>query len=439
MDLIKKIRAKEAKISVVGLGYVGLPLAIELAKKGFEVVGIERDGSRVDMLNRGESYLHEISNNELNSVVSNGKFHATQKFESVSDMDVIIICVPTPLDINKSPVTKYIEHAVNNSIPHARKGQLFVLESTTYPGTTDEIIKAKFESKGYKIGEDIFLAFSPERVDPGNEHFNVSNIPKVVGGATARCSDIAKAVYEEITSGGVYVTSSPKIAEMEKLLENIFRIVNISLVNEMAILCDKMGIDIWEVIGLAKTKPYGFMPFYPGPGTGGHCIPLDPFYLSWKAKEYGISARFIELAGQINDNMPGYVVNKVSDVLNEKGKSLKGSRILIIGMAYKKNINDTRESPAVKVAKILLEKGVILTYHDPYINQIEINDIEYHSQELSKEQIIKSDLVLITTAHSNIDYGLIVENSNCIYDTRNALSEYETDNIFRLGAWCAKK
>jgi UDP-N-acetyl-D-glucosamine dehydrogenase len=435
LHLLNKIKSKEAKILVVGLGYVGLPLAIEIAKRGFQVVGIDRERDRVDKINHGVSYVPDILEKDLSKVVKEGKFKATQNFSVLSEMDIIIICVPTPLDKNKVPVIKYIENVVDNSLQYIQKGQLFLLESTTYPGTTEEVIKPRIETKGYKIGKDVFLAFSPERIDPGNESYNVSNIPKVVGGVTPACTEVAKALYEEITLGGVYTVSSPRVAEMEKLLENIFRIVNISLVNEMALLCDKIGIDIWEVIEAAKSKPYGFMPFYPGPGTGGHCIPLDPFYLSWKAKEYDITARFIELAGEINDAMPEYVVSKVSDALNENKKCIRGSNILIIGVAYKKDIDDARESPAVKIARLFLQKGARLYYHDPYIPNISIDGTKYFSTDLTAESIKKSDLVLIATDHTGINYDLIVKNARCIYDARNALLNYNSDKIYRLGAW----
>jgi len=439
LRLIEKIRKKKAKISVIGLGYVGLPLAVEIAKRGFHAAGIERKKERVDKVNHGESYITDISERDLSKVVRAGKLKATQSFEVVSDADIVVICVPTPLDRNKSPVTKYIKDVVDCSLPYAKKDQLFVLESTTYPGTTEEIIKPLLEDKGYRIGEDVFLAFSPERIDPGNKSYTVSNIPKVVGGVTPKCTEVAKAFYEEITSGGVYGVSSAKTAEMEKLLENIFRIVNISLVNEMAILCDKMGIDIWEVIEAAKSKPYGFMPFYPGPGTGGHCIPLDPFYLTWKAKEYGFATRFIELAGEINESMPEYISNKLSDTLNEKGKCLRGSNILVVGIAFKKDVADVRESPAVKVAQILCRKGASLLYHDPYIPEIEIDARNYSSSPLTRELIKDTDAVLITTDHSKVDYGMIVKNADCIYDARNALRDYNSKNIYRLGSWRKEK
>jgi len=434
LSFIEKIRKKEARISVIGLGYVGLPLAVLLAQKGFDVFGIERNIKRVNMVNLGYNYISDIHDDDLREVVDQEKLKATQEFKVVSESDIIIICVPTPLDKNKVPVTEYIENVVDNSIRFMKKGQLIVLESTTYPGTTEEIIKPRVESRGYKVGEDIFLAFSPERIDPGNKKYSLKNIPKVVGGITAQCSEITKTLYEEITSGGVFVVSSPKVAEMEKLLENIFRIVNISLVNELAILCDRMGINIWEVIEAAKSKPYGFMAFYPGPGTGGHCIPQDPFYLSWKAKEYDFSTRFIKLAGEINDNMPEYVVSRVADVLNERGKCLKKARILLVGMAYKRDVEDIRESPALKIAEILCEKGAILSYHDSYIPKIKINGVIYPSSELTQELLKDSDLVLITTDHTNIDYNMIVEYSECIYDTRNVLKDINSENIYRLGS-----
>lgn len=433
MTLLSELRNKTAQISVIGLGYVGLPLAVEAGKAGYTVTGIDINEQKINMLNRGENYIPDIRDEDISSLVTNGRLLATNDFKEIEKSDVIIICVPTPLDKNKQPSTKYIEEAVDSSLPFIRKGQLIILESTTYPGTTEEIILPRIENKGLKVGNDFYLAFSPERIDPGNSNFRTSNIPKVVGGVTKECTKIAKTFYEQITSGGVLEVSSPRVAEMEKLLENIFRIVNISLVNEMAMLCDRMNINIWEVISAAKTKPFGFMPFYPGPGTGGHCIPLDPFYLSWKAKEFDFSTKFIELAGEINDSMPEYIVNKVGDTLNVHKKSINGSRILIIGMAYKKNISDTRESPSIKIAEQLLNKGAEIVYHDPLVSSIIISNKEYNSENLSVELLKNSDLVLIATDHSIIDYNLISENAALIYDSRNI--SVDNSNTYRLGYW----
>lgn len=431
---IEKIQSREAQVCVVGLGYVGLPLAIEKAKAGFSVVGIEAMADRVEKVNRGENYIPDVLDVELKSTVQAGKLRATSAFDVVSTVDIITICVPTPLDKNKNPDTSYIEYVVDQSLPYLKKGQLMVLESTTYPGATEEIIKPRVESRGFRIGEDFFLAFSPERVDPGNRHFKVKNTPKVVGGVTARCTEIAQALYETIIQEKVLAVSSPRVAEMSKLLENTFRIVNVSLVNELAMLCDRMGIDIWEVIEAAKTKPFGFMPFYPGPGIGGHCIPLDPFYLDWKAKEYDFATRFIELAGEINDSMPEYVVARVAEILNHHKQCLNGAKVLLLGVAYKKDVDDLRESPALKVASALLKWGAQLSYHDPYIPHCTIDDKNYISISLEAKALKQFDLVVLTTDHSHVDYRLVVENSSLIYDTRNALKDFRQSHIYRLGA-----
>lgn len=434
MELIEKIESNAASIGVIGLGYVGLPLALQAGKAGYAVIGIDVSEQKIKMLNKGQNYIPDIEDKDVSSLVRNGIFKATNDFKEIEKLDIIIICVPTPLDKNKQPSTKYIEDAVDSSLPFFRKNQLIVLESTTYPGTTEEIILPRIEKKGLKVGKDFYLVFSPERVDPGNPRFNTSNIPKVIGGVTPACTKTASAFYKKITTGGVFEVSSPKIAEMEKLLENIFRIVNISLVNEMAMLCDKMGINIWEVISAAKTKPFGFMPFYPGPGTGGHCIPLDPFYLSWKAKEFDFSTRFIELAGEINDKMPEYVAGRVAETLNKDKKSLNGSKIFIIGMAYKKDIGDIRESPSIKVTEHLLAKGAEIIYHDPYVPDVEISTKIYTSEKITPELLKNCDLVLILTDHSKIDYDMISKYANLVYDSRNAISS-KYDTIFKLGNW----
>lgn len=431
--LLDKIRGKEAKIAVIGLGYVGLPLAVEKAKAGFEVVGIERKKERVDKVNRGENYIPDVLDIELSEVVEKGKLWATQGFEAISDVDIVTVCVPTPLDKNKNPVTKYIENVIDNSLPYIKADQLLILESTTYPGTTEEIIRPRIESRGFSVGKDFHLAFSPERVDPGNKQYKTNNTPKVVGGVTPRCTELAKALYEEIIDEEVFAVSSPRVAEMTKMLENVFRIVNVSLINELAMLCERMDIDIWEVVEAAKTKPFGFMPFYPSPGMGGHCIPLDPFYLSWKAKEFNFATRFIELAGEINDNMPEYVVNKAAEILNGAGRCPKGSKVLIMGMAYKRDVDDIRESPAVKITRLLSKMGAKVLYHDPYIPQVIIDGEQYRSVKLAPEVVRESDLVLITTDHSGVDYGMIVENARSIYDTKNALRDYNSPNIRKLG------
>ncbi|MGD9675646.1 MAG: nucleotide sugar dehydrogenase [Candidatus Bipolaricaulia bacterium] len=431
--LLKKIQTRQAAVAVIGLGYVGLPLAVEKAKAGFTVVGVERNPERVAMVNRGENYIGDVVPDDLAAVVRTGKLRATQDFSVVADVDVVTICVPTPLDRNKQPDTSYIEYVVEQSLPHLRRGQLVVLESTTYPGTTEEIIQRQVEARGLVVGRDVFLAFSPERVDPGNQRYKTKNTPKVVGGVTKDCTQIAAALYEQVLEGEVFQVSSPRVAEMTKILENTFRIVNISLVNELAQLCERMGIDIWEVIEAAKTKPFGFMPFYPGPGLGGHCIPLDPFYLSWKAKEYDFSTRFIELAGQVNDDMPHYVAERSMILLNEAGKSVRHAKVLILGVAYKRDIDDTRESPALKVLTLLRRLGADIEYHDPHIPSVTVDDATYASRPLDDKLLRGSDLVLILTDHTAVDYGLVVRSAPLVFDARNATRDLRAPHVKRLG------
>ncbi|MBU0672176.1 MAG: nucleotide sugar dehydrogenase, partial [Candidatus Margulisbacteria bacterium] len=399
MDFEKKVFDRKAKIGIVGLGYVGLPLAVEFAKLDFYVIGIEQNPKRKEMINRGTNYISDVSAEELRSVVEQGRLKAADDYSLLKEVDAICICVPTPLDKNKQPDISYVKSVTQNISKILRKGQLVVLESTTYPGTTEEIVLSKLESSGLEIGKDFFLAFSPERVDPGNKNFKTKDIPKVIGGVTPRCGELAKLLYSQIISK-IYLVSSPRVAEMEKLLENVFRSVNIALVNEMAILCRKMDIDVWEVIEAAKTKPYGFMPFYPGPGIGGHCIPLDPFYLSWRAKEFDLTTRFIELAGEINDRMPEYVVQLVQDGLNQNCKSLKGSNILVLGAAYKKDIDDWRESPSLKIIEILEKKGAIVNYNDPFIAEVKIAGKMHSSLALDNTILKESDCVVIATNHT---------------------------------------
>jgi len=418
--LEKKLKDRKARIAVIGLGYVGLPLAVEKAKAGFKVIGIERKKERVNMVNRGKNYIADIIDLELEKVVREGKLRATQSFEVISEVDVICICVPTPLTKNKEPNIQYIEVVTERLIPYFHKGQLVVLESTTYPGTTQEVILPKLQRNGLKVGEDFYLAYSPERIDPGNKKYRMNNICKVVGGVTEKCTHLATTLYEQIVEEKVYSVSSPRVAEMEKLLENVFRNVNIALVNEMTLLCNRMGINIWEVIEAAKTKPYGFMPFYPGPGLGGHCIPVDPFYLAWRAKEYDFSTRFIELAGEINDQMPYYVVERMTRILNEHKRCLNGAKILILGITYKKDIGDLRESPALKIIKLLEKEGVNIFYHDPYISSFLLQRKQYSSVKLTDDFIEKADIILIATDHSSYDYEKITKKANLIFDTRNA-------------------
>lgn len=429
-----RLESREATIAIIGLGYVGLPLAVEFARQGFSVIGIERNPDRVAMVNRGENYIPDVLIEDLSKVVASGQLRATETFEGIKEADAILICVPTPLDKNKQPYTFFVEHVVEESLPFLHKQQLVVLESTTYPGSTEEIIQPRIESTGLTVGKDLYLAFSPERVDPGNPGYKTANTPKIVGGVTPECTAHAKALYEQVITAGVFTVSSPRAAEMTKLLENVFRIVNISMVNELARLCERMSIDIWEVIEAAKTKPFGFMPFYPGPGLGGHCIPLDPFYLSWKAKEYDFTTRFIDLAGQINDSMPHHVVERVSELLNDVGKPIRRAKILLLGMAYKKDIDDLRESPALKIAQLLFELGADLSYHDPLIPVVDQPGLSLSSVELSEEVVSSQNLVVVTTAHSGIDYARVVEIASLVFDTRNATEGLTGDHLFKLGA-----
>ena len=431
--LMERIRSKSARVAVIGLGYVGLPLAVEKAKAGYSVVGIDRNPERVAQVNRAENYIGDVVPDDLAAVVRSGKLRATVDFAVVADVDVVTICVPTPLDKNKQPDTSFIEHVVEQSLPYIHAGQLIVLESTTYPGTTEEIIQARVEARGFVVGRDIFVAFSPERVDPGNAQYKTKNTPKVVGGVTPACTAVAAALYEQVLDGQVFRVSSPRVAEMTKLLENTFRIVNISLVNELALLCERMKIDMWEVIEAAKTKPFGFMPFYPGPGLGGHCIPLDPFYLSWKAKEYDFATRFIELAGDVNDQMPYHVVERAMVFLNDVGKSIRGSNVLILGVAYKRDIDDVRESPALKVIAELQKLGASVSYHDPYVPSIRMGEGTMASRPLDDRLLRDSDLVLILTDHRSIDYARVVKNSALVFDTRNATAGIAAPHVKRLG------
>jgi len=419
LDLADKIIAKSAKIGIVGLGYVGLPLAVAFSKVGFEVLGIEQNLTRMKMINNGENYIADVSDADLKEIVRKDLLRASGDFLTLKNVDVIIICVPTPLDKNKQPDISYVKSVTEQITKIVHNGQLIVLESTTYPGTTEEIILPKLSNSGLKVGTNFYLAFSPERVDPGNEKFKTGDIPKVIGGVTPQCTYVAKLLYSQIIKE-TFVVSSPRVAEMEKLLENVFRSVNIALVNEMAILCKKMEIDVWEVIAAAKTKPYGYMAFYPGPGIGGHCIPLDPFYLSWKAKEYDLVTRFIELAGEINDKMPEYVVQLIQDGLNEYNKSIKNSNVLVLGMAYKKDINDWRESPSIKIFDLLDKKGAKVKYNDPFVKSIKIAGALQSSVSLNAKMLKQYDCVVVATDHSVYDYKMIVDNASLIVDTRNA-------------------
>jgi len=420
--LIEKIRARRAKIGIIGLGYVGLPLAIEFCKTGFEVIGFDIDEGKIEILKRGKSYIKHIEDAKIAQILP--KFRPSSNFSELSNVDCIIICVPTPLNKYREPDMSYVFSTGEVIAKYLKKGQLVVLESTTYPGTTDEDLKSILEKSGLKAGEDFYLAFSPEREDPGNKEFTTSKIPKVVGGYTQKCLEVAKTLYEQVFIKVVPV-SSTKVAEAVKLLENIYRAVNIALVNELKMLFDRMGIDIWEVIEAAKTKPFGFHAFYPGPGLGGHCIPIDPFYLTWKAREYDFHTRFIELAGEINSYMPYYVAQKTIDALNKEGKSIKGARILILGVAYKRDVDDLRESPALALIDILTEKGAEVDYNDPYIPEL-LKTKKYNfakrSIPLNEKNLSKYDCVIIVTDHSVYDPGFIVKHANLIIDTRNFIN-----------------
>jgi UDP-N-acetyl-D-glucosamine dehydrogenase len=422
------IETKCARIGVMGLGYVGLPLAVEFARKGFRAVGFEVDRRKSDAIQRGESYIADVSSSTLQEVVESERLLATSEFDYLSDCDVIIICVPTPLRKTKEPDISYILAAATEIQKRLRRGQLVVLESTTYPGTTDEVLLPMFEETGLRLDKDFMLAFSPERVDPGNPQFHTDNIPKVIGGVTEQSTEAAALLYSQIVRD-VHAVSSARVAEAAKLLENTFRAVNIGMANEMARLCYHLGIDTWEVIRAAATKPFGFMPFYPGPGIGGHCIPLDPHYLSWKARQHGFDARFIGLAEEVNSRMPEHVVQLVSDGLNDDRKSLKGSRVLLLGVAYKKDIDDVRESPALSIIDRLAAKGADVRYHDSRVPELGIGDTHkvpggepLRSVELSDEELRTADCCVIVTDHSNVDYRRVCALSTLIVDTRNALS-----------------
>ena len=425
-ELLSLLESRKATIGIIGLGYVGLPLVLRFGEEGFKVIGFDVDSQKVSKLNAGESYIRHIDGGRLLSLVTAKAFEATNDFARLGEADCVIICVPTPLTEKKDPDLQYIEKTASALFKTLRKGQLISLESTTYPGTTDEILLELFKGTGLEVGKDYFLVFSPEREDPGNAKFSTRTIPKIVGGTTADCLEVGRALYSSVIDRVVTV-SSTKAAELVKLLENIYRCVNIALVNELKILTDRMGIDIWEVIGAASTKPFGFTAFYPGPGLGGHCIPIDPFYLSWKAKEYDFSTRFIQLAGEVNSAIPHYVVERVTSALNDKGKAVRGSKILILGVAYKKDVDDVRESPALEIMELLEDKGATLTYSDPYIprlHKVRKHDFSHMSSAALDEDLLKKhDAVLITTDHTGIDYQWLVNNSALIVDTRNATRE----------------
>lgn len=420
MILREKITTHSAVVGVVGIGYVGLPLAVEKAKVGYRVIGYDRNAIRVAQVNQGSNYIRDVQDDDLTRMVANEKLTATTDFSTLDSCDVIIICVPTPLTINKDPDISYIRSVGNEISRRLRPGQLICLESTTYPGTTEEVLLPQLASTGLVVGRDYFLAYSPERVDPGNKRYTTKNTNKVVGGVTATCLSVAATFYQQ-TIVDVLSLTSPRVAEMTKVFENTFRAVNIALVNEMALLCDRMGISIWEVIDAASTKPFGMMRFDPGPGVGGHCIPLDPFYLNWKARQYDFHTRFIELAGEINNQMPYFVREKVGRALNERGRPLKGSRVLMLGISYKKDIPDWRESPAVKIMGLLAQSDAIVDYHDPFVPSFQDDQgMVRHSVPLTEKALGEADCVLITTDHTQTDWRLVVRNAKIVIDTRNA-------------------
>ena len=436
MDLIEKLNSRQAVVTVIGLGYVGLPLAVAFAQAGFRVVGIDTDGRKVDSVNQGESYIEDIPSAGLASITSgNGqgrserggegptsRLSATTDYRAIADADAVIVCVPTPLSKTKDPDLSHIITTADQIARHLKPGMLIVLESTTYPGTTDELILPRLQNaqgKTFHVGIDFFLAFSPERLDPGRRDWTLATTPKVIGGVTPRCLEAATTLYQSAVHQTVPV-SSPKVAEMVKLLENTFRATNIALVNEFAMMCDRLGIGVWEVIDAAKTKPFGFMPFYPGPGLGGHCIPIDPQYLAWKLKTLDYNARFIQLAADINFGMPAHVVTKVTDALNRQAKPLNGSAVLLLGVAYKQDVSDLRESPALDVIHLLQEKGARVSYHDPYVPRLELDGLSMSAVRLDADTLQAADCVVITTAHSSYDWNWVVENSRLVVDTRNA-------------------
>jgi len=443
--LLRRIETSQLRAGVIGLGYVGLPLAVEFAKAGYSTTGLDIDEGKVATLNAGRSYIPDVSGEDVAALVSSGRLSATTDFTAIRDLDTVNICVPTPLRKTKDPDVSYMVAAVTQVAAHLHPGMLVILESTTYPGTTEELARPILEATGLKAGVDFFLAFSPERVDPGNTQFQTANVPKVVGGTTPACAALAKALYERAIERVVTVGST-QAAEMVKLLENTFRAVNIGLVNEIAMMCDTLGIDVWEVVDAAATKPFGFMPFYPGPGLGGHCIPIDPFYLSWKAKQSGFDARFIELAGQVNAHMPEYVVSKVTTALNDQRKAVNGSRVLVLGAAYKRDIDDVRESPALDVMKLLYDAGAEVAYSDPYVPAL--SAATWHGPQalqsvaLDAATLEEFDCVVITTDHSAFDYQMILNHSQSVVDSRNAIRRTlagETPGVVRLGASGARQ
>lgn len=428
-----KLYNKTATLGVVGLGYVGLPLAVEKAKAGFKTIGFDVQESKIDMVNLGVNYIGDVVNEDLKEIVELGLLSATTDFAEVATADCVCICVPTPLDEHQQPDISYVKASAENIVPYMHKDMLIVLESTTYPGTTEELLKPILEESGLVCGKDFYLAFSPERVDPGNLVYKTKNTPKVVGGVTKECTEVAAVLYESILEAPIHRVSSPAIAEMEKILENTYRNVNIGLVNELAILCNKMGINFWEVVDAAKSKPYGFQAFYPGPGLGGHCIPLDPYYLSWKAREYGFHTTMIESSMMVNDRMPEYCVERSSKILNKHKKAINGSKILILGVAYKQDIDDYRESPALRIINDLENEGAGVFFYDPYITEYRYKGkIKKGENQITSNLVKSADLVIITTAHSAIDYSFIQKNAKVIFDTKNAMRNVTDRNNIEL-------
>lgn len=429
-QLLDKLHTKTARVGVVGLGYVGLPLAVEFAHAGFEVLGLDVDHRKIDKLNAGESYIQDIPTSTVQPLVAAGKLAATTDFSRIRELDTVNICVPTPLSKAKDPDMTFVNSAVQSIAENFGPGKLVILESTTYPGTTEELVLPKLEQNGLTVGADFFLCFSPERVDPGNKQFQTRNIPKVVGGHTANCTEVGAAFYAQALDRVVPV-SGTKVAEMVKLLENTFRMINIGMVNELSIMCGRMGINVWEVIDAAATKPFGFMPFYPGPGLGGHCIPIDPFYLSWKSKQSGIEARFIELAGYINGQMPHFVVDKIQNALNDHTKPLRGSAVHILGMSYKKDIDDVRESPGLDIMHLLLQRGARVSYTDPFIPSLRLEGGRFDSQDM-QSACAQADCVVVVTDHTGVDYAAVLDAAPLIVDTRNALKRFQSPKIVTL-------
>lgn len=424
MTIKEKLQNKTAKLGVIGLGYVGLPLAVEKAKAGYKTIGFDIQEKKVNLVNKGENYIGDVVNEDLAELVSTGMLTATTDFSEVASADCVCICVPTPLDVYQQPDISYVRSSAESIVPYMHKNMLIVLESTTYPGTTEELLKPILESSGLKCGEDFYLAFSPERVDPGNLIYKTKNTPKVVGGVTEKCTEVAAALYESILEAPIHRVSSPAVAEMEKILENTYRNINIGLVNELAILSDKMGINFWEVVDAAKTKPYGFQAFYPGPGLGGHCIPLDPYYLAWKAREYGFHTSMIEASMMVNDRMPEYCVERIAKALNLKKKPIYDSKILVLGVAYKQDISDYRESPAIAIIKELIRRGGKVKFYDPYVNEIDYRGFNMEGERrLSEHLLEEQDIVVITTAHSNVDYEFVNRYSKLIFDTKNVTKD----------------